>query len=544
MSANIKASVDGTQAIIGVGGVDQMTVSNAGVVTANSFVGAMNSSSVTATGSTTARTLANRFADVVNVKDFGAVGDGVTDDTAAIQAAINFASQGGEVFIPKGNYLCNSRIVLQSKIKITGNGVLKSGPSSGFNYDVHVGLLLSEDKQDIEIQGIEIDTSSWTTIPSGVSSMRSILFRRSNNLVVEDCEFKTTGGAVAAIGCKEIKIEGNLISCTQPGSSTTGFADGVIDVWVEYDIDAYRCRIANNQINGNGWARWGIMLTGLTFGSQVMDAKWITVVGNIVENIYYDGIWVLGRNAIVDGITIIGNVVRSARKGISISDSINFTITGNTVSNTSGSAVHLWSEISSGGTIGGSKGVISSNSFNNVAYGSGTPPAIWLDDNSTDNSIIGNVISETTHFYGIFLNTQAIRNTVSGNRIQQGRGSSYVLSNGNYPDGGSYSPAVVIIANASAAFNLITSYHVLSNRILVFFSMQVDPINAATITRVGIPLPIPSDITPLLLYGAGTQDTGENAIVVGDATNDRAEVVFTPATDLNRTIHGWFSYIF
>lgn len=30
MSANIKASVDGTQAIIGVGGVDQMTVSNAG----------------------------------------------------------------------------------------------------------------------------------------------------------------------------------------------------------------------------------------------------------------------------------------------------------------------------------------------------------------------------------------------------------------------------------------------------------------------------------------------------------------------------------
>ena len=60
MSANIKASVDGTQAIIGVGGVDQMTVSNAGVVTANSFAG-LNSSSVTATGSTTARTLASHF---------------------------------------------------------------------------------------------------------------------------------------------------------------------------------------------------------------------------------------------------------------------------------------------------------------------------------------------------------------------------------------------------------------------------------------------------------------------------------------------------
>lgn len=53
MSANFKASTDGTQAIIGVGGVDQMTVNNAGVVMANSFVG-LNSSSVTATGSTMA----------------------------------------------------------------------------------------------------------------------------------------------------------------------------------------------------------------------------------------------------------------------------------------------------------------------------------------------------------------------------------------------------------------------------------------------------------------------------------------------------------
>jgi hypothetical protein len=129
MSANIKASTDGTQAIIGVGGVDQMTVSNAGVVTANSFVGAIsgNASSATAlaTGSTTSRTLANRFADVVNVKDFGAVGDGVADDTAAIQAAINFAASrnGGYVSIPAGVYKISSTLsITTSNIKIIGNG--------------------------------------------------------------------------------------------------------------------------------------------------------------------------------------------------------------------------------------------------------------------------------------------------------------------------------------------------------------------------------------------------------------------------------------
>src|SRR5690606_23208540 len=45
---------------------------------------------VTATGASAARTLADRFADVIHVKDFGAVGDGVADDTAAINAAIAY----------------------------------------------------------------------------------------------------------------------------------------------------------------------------------------------------------------------------------------------------------------------------------------------------------------------------------------------------------------------------------------------------------------------------------------------------------------------
>jgi hypothetical protein len=125
MSANIKASTDGTQAIIGVGGVDQMTVSNASVVTANSFVG-LNNSSVTATGSTTARTLDNRFADVVNVKDFGAVGDGVADDTAAFNSAASAANTAGcSAYVPKGNYLIsaattNCQWILDSGAVITG----------------------------------------------------------------------------------------------------------------------------------------------------------------------------------------------------------------------------------------------------------------------------------------------------------------------------------------------------------------------------------------------------------------------------------------
>jgi hypothetical protein len=120
MSANFKASLDGTQAIIGVGGVDQMTVSNAGVVTANSFVG-LNGSSVTATGSTTARTLATRFADVVNVLDFGAsVTASAATNNSAIQAAINAAAvNGGTVYFPgPGTYNISTTITVPNNVKV------------------------------------------------------------------------------------------------------------------------------------------------------------------------------------------------------------------------------------------------------------------------------------------------------------------------------------------------------------------------------------------------------------------------------------------
>jgi len=93
-----------------------VTVNGVQTLTNKTLIGSL----VTATGSTTARTLDNRFADVINVKDFGAVGNGVTDDTAAIQSALNAATDGGTVYAPAGKYYCSSSITIPRHVTFKG----------------------------------------------------------------------------------------------------------------------------------------------------------------------------------------------------------------------------------------------------------------------------------------------------------------------------------------------------------------------------------------------------------------------------------------
>lgn len=71
---------------------------------------------------------------VANVFDFGAVGNGTTDDTAAINAAIasinTGTNGGGTVFFPRGNYLTTSTIYLPQSVILLGTG-RRPGPISG-----------------------------------------------------------------------------------------------------------------------------------------------------------------------------------------------------------------------------------------------------------------------------------------------------------------------------------------------------------------------------------------------------------------------------
>ena len=80
----------------------------------------------TGTGAT-ARTVDAKLKDTVSVKDFGAVGDGVADDTAAIQAAVNSANN---IYFPEGTYLIVGNSSYNDGIRITKSNVRLFGSGS------------------------------------------------------------------------------------------------------------------------------------------------------------------------------------------------------------------------------------------------------------------------------------------------------------------------------------------------------------------------------------------------------------------------------
>lgn len=98
--------------------------------------------SVTATGSTTAISLADRFRLVWNVRDYGAVGDGVTDDRAAIQACYDAckAFGGGTIKFPAGIYLVGAPLrifggVGSQTLRFEGDGSRNTTILAGANFD-------------------------------------------------------------------------------------------------------------------------------------------------------------------------------------------------------------------------------------------------------------------------------------------------------------------------------------------------------------------------------------------------------------------------
>ncbi len=114
----------------------------------------------TATGTTEARDLVTRFAELINVKDFGAKGDGIANDSPSIQAAINSSGTSGLVYFPKGTYRLDSNVsttgklisyIINPEVNFIGFGNLNNPTQYGYFYggqskDTKLSLLKQDDK--------------------------------------------------------------------------------------------------------------------------------------------------------------------------------------------------------------------------------------------------------------------------------------------------------------------------------------------------------------------------------------------------------------
>ena len=78
------------------------------------------------------RTLSNNFADTFSVKDFGATGNGSTNDTTALQNALDAAAGTAKLYLPAGTYHVQDTLVVPSNTHFVGSGelsIIKMGSS-------------------------------------------------------------------------------------------------------------------------------------------------------------------------------------------------------------------------------------------------------------------------------------------------------------------------------------------------------------------------------------------------------------------------------
>lgn len=135
----------------------------------------------TQSGLATQTTVEAKLQEFVSVKDFGATGDGVTDDTAAIAAAI--ASGAKEIYFPSGTYY-------------------KAGTGGGQKIDVPAGVKLVGAKgaiikpegypvfrlfENCVVEGLKFDSSEGEIDP--VKKVRICLEIYADDITVKDCSF-------------------------------------------------------------------------------------------------------------------------------------------------------------------------------------------------------------------------------------------------------------------------------------------------------------------------------------------------------------------
>ncbi|MEK3883731.1 S-layer homology domain-containing protein [Paenibacillus sp. PL2-23] len=285
----------------------------------------------------------------INVKDHGAIGDGVADDRLAIQNAINAAQPGDEVYLPNGiyklmsTYSADTHIMLKTGVNLTGESREGAILLSDFDNrlgpdDVSTGLtnassrvLSAMNLNSITISSLTI-SSTWDneypTDPAIAHPLRGgykhgIYIDKSTsgssasapyNIVVDNViieKFEKTGVRMAK--GKHLVVRNSIFrDATDIGGGGAGYGialqgDFKVDRY-GYEEDSQFNLIENNVFDGTNAMRHGIIVQAYTHNNLVHN--------NTLINNTYDAIDLHGEDEYLNEVS--GNTIIGTRRGAGI----------------------------------------------------------------------------------------------------------------------------------------------------------------------------------------------------------------------------------
>jgi Pectate lyase superfamily protein len=165
---------------------------------------------------------------VINVKDYGAVGDGATDDTEAIQTSVN---KGGLINLPSGEYLISTTIAIPSNTKILGASRNFEGgvKSTKITYNKNAGVCFDTEQTqaiNIEISNIGIYCSNSRGSSIAINTVYSS-FSNINNVFVKGFDIAIRYGKQNNSNYSDIVLNSNNYGIFGVEGATGGDATNV-----------------------------------------------------------------------------------------------------------------------------------------------------------------------------------------------------------------------------------------------------------------------------------------------------------------------------
>lgn len=186
---------------------------------------------------------------IVVPEDYGAVGDGVADDTQAIQTAVNI----GSVVLFRGTYKVNGHANHiadddYAAIVARSNSVLWFVPGSKLivndgDSKYHTGIFIRE-CENVVVHGATLEGDKTIAVDD-TNQGNGIKIRASSNVMIEDCEasgFLSDGFQITGIGHTTVCDGVTLRNCKSHGNNRQGLSvvggkNILVDNCEFYDID-------------------------------------------------------------------------------------------------------------------------------------------------------------------------------------------------------------------------------------------------------------------------------------------------------------------